>query len=233
MGWWKKYAIVASIVFLLLSFSAAAIPPPLVIYGFVYYNGEPVADVTVEAIDENTGERISDTTDEKGFFTITLGNPPYEWKIGDKIVLKARKACLYGYKEFIVKSDEPIKKDISLKLYLKANFSFSPLNPKEGEEINFTDNSTGAQRWEWDFGDGNISYEKNPKHVYSIAGKYNVTLTIFCNGFNASITKEISIMEKETKEKEKKKKIPEYLLPPFIIALLLAIFIRRRCIKYK
>lgn len=30
----------------------------------------------------------------------------------------------------------------------------------------------------WDFGDGNISYEQNPKHAYSNYGLYTVTLIV-------------------------------------------------------
>ncbi len=32
--------------------------------------------------------------------------------------------------------------------------------------------------WDWDFGDGGISTEMNPLHVYPVAGTYNVSLTI-------------------------------------------------------
>ncbi|MEA1052545.1 PKD domain-containing protein, partial [Lamprobacter modestohalophilus] len=36
----------------------------------------------------------------------------------------------------------------------------------------------GLQTWEWDFGDGNSSSERNPTHVYTTPGLYNVTLTV-------------------------------------------------------
>jgi gliding motility-associated-like protein len=44
--------------------------------------------------------------------------------------------------------------------------------------VQFTDTSTGAITWLWDFGDGNISTEPNPSHTYLNAGKYPVTLTV-------------------------------------------------------
>ena len=32
--------------------------------------------------------------------------------------------------------------------------------------------------WEWDFGDGNISFDSNPMHVYEEYGSYNVSLVV-------------------------------------------------------
>ncbi|MCU0437625.1 MAG: PKD domain-containing protein [Raineya sp.] len=43
-------------------------------------------------------------------------------------------------------------------------------------EINFTNFSSGATFYQWDFGDGETSQETNPKHAYKQAGEYIVTL---------------------------------------------------------
>ncbi|MCD6171423.1 MAG: VCBS repeat-containing protein, partial [Thermoplasmata archaeon] len=32
--------------------------------------------------------------------------------------------------------------------------------------------------WTWDFGDGSISYEQNPSHIYTVPGNYTVILTV-------------------------------------------------------
>ncbi|WNJ18168.1 gliding motility-associated C-terminal domain-containing protein [Pontibacter sp. G13] len=45
-------------------------------------------------------------------------------------------------------------------------------------EVNFEDLSDGAVSWSWDFGDGNVSNQKHPSHVYSNPGMYWVSLTI-------------------------------------------------------
>jgi PKD repeat protein len=45
-------------------------------------------------------------------------------------------------------------------------------------DVNFTDQSTGATSWAWDFGDGNTSTQQSPTHTYAAAGTYTVTLTI-------------------------------------------------------
>jgi len=45
--------------------------------------------------------------------------------------------------------------------------------------VKFFDNSKGLiTKWEWNFGDGTFSYEKNPEKVYVSEGIYNVCLTI-------------------------------------------------------
>lgn len=43
----------------------------------------------------------------------------------------------------------------------------------------FTDNSTNAVAWLWQFGDGDSSTVRNPSHTYTTAGSYTVTLTVF------------------------------------------------------
>ena len=43
--------------------------------------------------------------------------------------------------------------------------------------VEFTNNSTGATSYEWNFGDGNMSNEENPTHQYTETGMYTVILT--------------------------------------------------------
>ena len=59
-----------------------------------------------------------------------------------------------------------------------ANYSTSA-NLCLGEDINFTDNSTGSPTsWSWDFGDlVGTSSQENPTYNYSTSGTYTVTLT--------------------------------------------------------
>ncbi|NEU09903.1 PKD domain-containing protein [Flavihumibacter sp. R14] len=48
--------------------------------------------------------------------------------------------------------------------------------------IQFINNSTGADSWLWDFGDGTTSTEENPQHEYATFGEYEVTLTVTKSG---------------------------------------------------
>lgn len=51
----------------------------------------------------------------------------------------------------------------------------------------------------WDFGDGQKLYGKSAYHVFTKAGNYDVTLTVFGNnGQSGSVTKNIRVTEQET-----------------------------------
>lgn len=55
-----------------------------------------------------------------------------------------------------------------------ADFSYEI----DGMEVTFTNNSTNAASYAWDFGDNNSSTEKDPVHTYTEAGNYTVVLTV-------------------------------------------------------
>jgi hypothetical protein len=57
------------------------------------------------------------------------------------------------------------------------DFVWSPREPILGEEVAFTDISPGAPTsWSWDFGDGVLSNEQNPRHSFTTPGRNTVTL---------------------------------------------------------
>src|SRR5579864_9382106 len=59
-----------------------------------------------------------------------------------------------------------------------ASFSPSTPNPARGSMVVFTDTSGGAPTtWAWDFGDGGLSTQQNPTHVYRSEGAFTVKLT--------------------------------------------------------
>lgn len=53
-------------------------------------------------------------------------------------------------------------------------------------DVRFTNESVGATRWQWDFGDGNKSAEANPTYTYYRAGTYEVRLTAIGPGGTTS-----------------------------------------------
>ena len=62
---------------------------------------------------------------------------------------------------------------------LKALFCFYPSVAQQEKEVKFYDLSVGEpDRWCWSFGDGQLSYERNPKHRYLSANVYFIALEV-------------------------------------------------------
>jgi len=80
------------------------------------------------------------------------------------------------------------------------NFTYSPSEVFVGDEVQFTDQSIDSDGqiiyWIWQFGDGAcsgddlVSGEQNPKHVYSSAGNYTVSLQLYDNSGCANLTRQ-------------------------------------------
>jgi len=68
-----------------------------------------------------------------------------------------------------------------------ANFTSNLTEGYTPLTVQFTDLSENATMINWNFGDGDTSTEKNPMHLYSAAGNYNVNLTV--NNENGSSSK--------------------------------------------
>jgi len=67
----------------------------------------------------------------------------------------------------------------------------------------FTDESTGAVSWHWDFGDGATSTQQNPTHQYDEGGDYQITLTVTsASGCQDDFTNGIDIITSTEKELE-------------------------------
>ncbi len=71
---------------------------------------------------------------------------------------------------------------IGIREEIQVSFSWTPPNPEAGQEIQFSDKTSGGggtfNRWNWDFGDGTTSTEQNPKHKYPQKGTYTIILTV-------------------------------------------------------
>ncbi|WP_230669779.1 PKD domain-containing protein [Methanosarcina barkeri] len=60
----------------------------------------------------------------------------------------------------------------------EANFSSDKQTGSFPLTVSFKDRSFNANKFLWDFGDGNTSTEVNPVHTYTAEGTYTVTLTV-------------------------------------------------------
>ena len=59
-----------------------------------------------------------------------------------------------------------------------VDFTYSPAEPKAGETVKFSNNSSAGESWAWSFGDNATSMSKHPNKVYKKPGEYVVTLMV-------------------------------------------------------
>lgn len=59
----------------------------------------------------------------------------------------------------------------------KADFTFSPAEVEIYDEVTFTNTSSDADTFAWEFGDGATSTEENPTHIYTTGDDFTVKLT--------------------------------------------------------
>ncbi len=81
-----------------------------------------------------------------------------------------------------------------------AGFNFIQVPPSDtlpyAPRVNFTSTSTEDFLSQWNFGDGSLlSSEKNPSHVFTTGGTYNVRLTTVGTNGNNSITKVVVVAD--------------------------------------
>ncbi len=70
-----------------------------------------------------------------------------------------------------------------------ANFTASPTTGVVPLTVNFSNQSSDASTYSWDFGDGQGSSAANPLHVYNNAGTYTVALTAIGPGGTNRLTR--------------------------------------------
>ena len=91
------------------------------------------------------------------------------------------------------KKDKDKDEDVNPKL--NAVFSFEGNHRPTPGTVVFTNKSENAVSYSWDFGDDNVSTEKNPTHVYSSKGEYEVVLTATDNsGDTDTYTRTITML---------------------------------------
>lgn len=78
--------------------------------------------------------------------------------------------------------------------------AFTASTPCLGEATTFTDQSTHAIAWNWDFGDGSGSSTlQNPSYIYALPGTYTVTLTVWNNvGCFHTVSQSVTVRPKPT-----------------------------------
>ncbi|HEC75908.1 MAG TPA: PKD domain-containing protein [Thermoplasmatales archaeon] len=190
------------------------------------WNPENISSYTVVTFDASL------SYDLDGYIT------NYTWDFGDgsvgygeKITYKYKKSGIYIVRMTVLDNagnESYVEKEIFVNNRKPtANFIFIPDYPKTGEKINFTDLSNDLdgeiKEWKWDFGDGSISYERNPVHEYKESGEYVVKLVVKDDeGAKGNYTAIIKV---------KKSEVPSFEI--FILTIAFAFIILNRRKKFK
>lgn len=80
---------------------------------------------------------------------------------------------------------------------LVAGFSYSPISPEAGQQLEFTGSASGGVTpyvFSWSFGDGSIATGNSSLHTYTSSGWYIVALTVGdANGDAANYSKTVTV----------------------------------------
>ncbi len=142
----------------------------------------------------NASTRRACANDTVHFTSGYLNFPNYSWNFGDgttsalanpshvyadsgsyqvSLTVTDSLGCTYTWNvPYLVNIRKPV-----------SDFTFTTTTNGCGSTIlNFSNNSTGATSWQWNFGDGTASSQQNPSHTYSLPGTHHVTLISNADG---------------------------------------------------
>jgi hypothetical protein len=95
-----------------------------------------------------------------------------------------------------------------------AHFYTDITNPEVGQTVVFYNDSHNANRFEWDFGDGYISDERSPSHIFNSTGPVTVTLkAISKSGIEDNASLDLTILVPTLLEIQVLEYFQEYVVP--------------------
>ena len=132
------------------------------------------------------------TVDSEGVFAVQNASYPLYELAGNAVMFKISHQLLtggdpadYGNDGMLIDNFEVSSADPAGRFYsVDTTFNFPE------DEIHFYYASSGAQSYDWDFGDGSGSDQQNPVHVYTTGGSYNVSLTVTHANGSSTFTRE-------------------------------------------
>jgi gliding motility-associated-like protein len=132
---------------------------------------------------------FADTNDVANNFS-TAANPKHYYKLPGTYKVKLIAWSAYGCKDSILQDVVVLPKP-------QANFTFTDNCQDSTYRFQDLSSVTGSSivSWNWNFGDGSASSTlKNPTHVYTATGTYNVRLVAWAKtGCNDTIIKQITV----------------------------------------
>lgn len=102
----------------------------------------------------------------------------------------------------------------------EADFQVDIVDPEVGEEVYFDNRSHNAVEYEWDFGDGYISYERDPVHIFTGTGSFEVILKVYsASGDSDEASIIIDVMVPTLLEIEVREYYDDYIVPDASVRL--------------
>lgn len=141
------------------------------------------SDFLIDNTDPCESEEVAFTADAKGFIST------YHWTFGDGVTSTAvnptHTYSVPGNYSVTLTVLGPCGLDLMVKSEVikvheepRTQFEATPVNVHAGDDVVFTDLSTGEiDSYDWSFGDGLSSSFQNPTHAYNHIGTYSVQLT--------------------------------------------------------
>jgi len=127
----------------------------------------------------NTGTIVSWQWDFGDGFSSSLMIPPHCYENSSYSVLQNFDVTLTAISD--KQCTTTVIQPAMITVYPKplADFDYTPLETDiYDNEITFMDQSIIANSWSWNMGDGGLSIENNPIHIYQDSGFYLITLSI-------------------------------------------------------
>ena len=160
-----------------------------------FLNFSMVVDFTASTTNALVGQPIN-------FTNLSMNADSFVWDFGDGTTSNAVNPThvyttsgtytvqLIGTYSVFGVSDTTTKVDyITVYDSVNADFSYTVQNMT----VTFTNQSTGADSYMWDFGDGNTSTDVNPVHVYANPGEYTVKLVATNPVHSDSVAKTVKV----------------------------------------
>jgi len=116
--------------------------------------------------------------------------------VGTHTVTLKKDGYIDAAAEIVIEEGKTAPLHLDLEAVVTAPVAAFSANVTEGDApltVAFTDESTGAATWSWDFGDNTTSADQNPTHTYATAGTYTVTLTVTNTAGSDSATATITV----------------------------------------
>ena len=146
---------------------------------FTVHNNVGPADLIVNFFDDSLGQPTEWAWDFGDGGTSTDQNPTHTYTSPGHYTVTLTSSR--GTSE----SSNTITKTDFITVYTNADFMATHRTGYNSLSVQFVDKSTGnPTSWSWDFGDGELSSEQNPVHLYSYPGVYTIRLMV-SSSFNS------------------------------------------------